>query len=74
MEHLGLSREKKIYIIRNLCQYYCILWFKSKNYSFHIADESIYENNAPLVTTRVNDFEYHLPNIDLAPTSTLDSR
>lgn len=74
VEHLALSRENKSEINRNLCQYYCILWFKSKSYSFFIVGESIkikaYENNAPQETTRGTDFEYHLPDIDLVPTST----
>ena len=48
-----------------------------KIHSFYIAGESIkievHENNTPLVTTYVNDFEYHFPDVDLSPTSTLNS-
>ena len=46
-------------------------------HSSQIADESInikvHENSTPLAITHVNDFEYHFPDVDLAPISTSNS-
>ena len=48
-----------------------------KIYSFYIAGESIKikicENSTPLAITRVNDSEYHFPDVDLLLTSTSNS-
>ena len=84
LEDLGFHGENKIYINRSLCQYYQMLWSKSKKlhsmgriHSFYIAGESIkikvHENSTPLAITHVNDFEYHFPDVDLSPTSTSNS-
>ena len=84
LEDLGFHRENKIYINRSLCQYYRMLWSKSKKlhsmnriHSFYIAGESIkikvHENSTPLEITHVNDFEYHFQEVDLSPTSTSNS-
>ena len=81
---LRFHGENKIYISRSLCQYYLMLWPESKNllsmgkiYSFYIVGESIKikicENSTPLAITRVNDSEYHFPDVDLLPTSTSNS-
>ena len=78
---LGFHGENKIYINRRLCQYYRMLWSKSKKlhsmgriHSFYIAGEPIkikvHENSTPLAITHINDFEYHFPYVDLSPTST----
>ena len=46
-------------------------------HSSQIADEStnikVHENSTPLAITHVNDFEYHFPDVDLAPISTSNS-
>ena len=84
LEDLGFHEENEIYINGSLCQYYRMLWFKSKKlhsmgriHSSQIADESInikvHENSTPLAITHVNDFEYHFPDVDLAPISTSNS-
>ena len=81
---LGFHGENKIYISRSLCHCYLMLWSESKKlhsmseiYSFYIAGESIKikicENSTPLAITRVNDSEYHFPDVDLLPTSTSNS-
>ena len=67
LEDLGFHGENKIYINRSLCQYYRMLWSKSKKlhsmgrfHNFYIAGESIkikvHENNTPLAITHVNGF------------------
>ena len=84
LRDLGFHGKNKIYINRSFCQYYRILWSKSKKlhsmgriYSFYITGESIkikvHENSTPLAITHVNDFEYHFPDVDLSPTSTRSS-
>ena len=81
---LSFHGEDKIYINRSLCQYYRILWSKSKKlhsldriHSFYIASESIkikvHENSTPPVITDVNNFEYHFLDVDLSPTSVSNS-
>ena len=81
LEDLGFHGENRIYINRSLCQYYRMLWSKSKKlhsmgriHSFYIADESIkikvHENSTPLAIIHVNYFEYNFPDVDLSPTST----
>ena len=80
LEDLGFHEENKIYINRSLCQYYRMLWSKRKKlhnmgriHSSQITGESInikvHENSTPLAITHVNDFEYHVPDVDLSPTS-----
>ena len=67
LEDLNFYGENKIYINRSLCQYYWILWSKSKKLqsmgriqSFCIDSESIkikvLKNSLPLAITHVNDF------------------
>ena len=84
LRDLGFHGKNEIYINRSFCQYYRILWSKSKKlhsmgriYSFYITGESIkikvHENSTPLAITHVNDFEYHFPDVDLSPTSTRSS-
>ena len=81
LEVLAFHGENKIYINWSLCQYYQMLWSKSKKlhsmgriHSFYIAGESVkikvHENSTPLATIHVNDFEYHFTDVDLSPTST----
>ena len=58
-----------------------MLWSKRKKlhsmgriHSFYTAGESIeiivHENSTPLTITHVNDFECHVPDVTLSPTST----
>ena len=65
LRDLGFHGKNKIYINRSFCQYYRILWSKSKKlhsmgriYSFYITGESIkikvHENSTPLAITHVN--------------------
>ena len=79
LEDLGFHGENKIYKNRGLCQYYRMLWSKSKKlhsmdriHCFYIAGESIkikvHENSTPLAIKHVNGFEYHFPDVDLSPT------
>ena len=79
LEDLGFHGENKIYVNRGLCQYYRMLWSKSKKlhsmgriHCFYIAGESIkikvHENSTPLAIKHVNGFEYHFPDKDLSPT------
>ena len=46
-------------------------------HNFYITGESIkirfHENSTPLAIIHVNDFEYHFPDVDLSPTSSLSS-
>ena len=84
LEDLGFHGENYIYINRSLCQYYWMLWSKSKKlhsmgriHSVYIAGESIkitvHENSTPLAIKHVNDFEYHFPDVELSRTSTSNS-
>ena len=67
LEDLGFHGKNKIYINWSLCQYYRMLWSRSKKlhgmgiiHSFSVAGKSIkikvHENCTPLAITHVNDF------------------
>ena len=82
LEDLGFHGENKIYINRGLCQYYRMLWSKSKK--LHSMEEStvfislvnlskskfmrIALMRIALAIKHVNGFEYHFPDVDLLPT------
>ena len=75
-----LPGNNKVFINRSLCQYYKMLWSKSKKlyslskiHSSFISGDTIKirvnENNSPLSITHIDDFGKHLPDVDLSPPS-----
>ena len=78
MEDVGLPGQNKLFINKNLCPYYKVLWSKSKKLhslgkinSFFISGDKIKikvsENSLPLSITHVDDFGKYFPDIDLSP-------
>ena len=78
MEDVDLPVQNKLFINKNLCPYYKILWSKSKKLqslgkinSFVISGDTIKikvsENCLPLSITHVDDFGEYFPDIDLSP-------
>ena len=78
MEDVGLPGQNKLFINKNLCPYYKVLWSKSKKLhslgkinSFFISGDTIKikvnENSLPLSITHVDDFGKHFLDIDLSP-------
>ena len=74
MEDVELPGHNKLFINRNLCPYYTVLWSKSKKLhilgkinSFFISCDSIEikvsENRMPLSITHVNDFGKYFPTL-----------
>ena len=80
MEDVDLPGINKLFINRNLCPYYKVLWSKSKkllnlvkNHVFFISGETvkirINESSPPLRVTHVDDFGNYFPDVDLSPSS-----
>ena len=78
MEDVDLPGENKLFINKNLCPYYKVIWSKSKMLhslgkinSFFISGDTIKikvnENSLPLSVTHIDDFGKYFPNIDLSP-------
>ena len=79
MEDLGLPGQNKLFINKNLCPYYKVLWSKSKklhslgkiNSFFFISGDTIKirvgENSLHLSITHADDFRKYFPDIDLSP-------
>ena len=80
MEDLEFHGNNKLFINRNLCPYYKMLWSESKKlhnlskiHSFFISGDTIKfkvnKNSSPLSITHVDDFGKHFPDVDLSPPS-----
>ena len=78
MEDVDLPGQNKLFINKNLCLYYKVIWSKSKMLhslgkinSFFISGDTIKikvsENSLPLSITHVDDFGKYFPDIDLSP-------
>ena len=78
MEDVDLQGQNKLFINKNLCPYYKVLWSKSKKLhslgkinSFFILGDTIKinvcENSLPLSITHDDYFGRNFPNIDLSP-------
>ena len=78
MEDVNLPGQNKLFINRNLCPYYKVLWSKNKKlhslgkiFSVYISGDTIKikvsENSSPLSVTHVDDFGKLFPDIDLSP-------
>ena len=79
MEDVGLPGQNKLFINKNLCPYYKVLWSKSKklhslgkiNSFFFISGDTIKirvgENSLHLSITHVDDSRKYFPDIDLSP-------
>ena len=78
MEDVYLSGQNKLFINKNLCPYYKIIWSHSKKLhslgkinSFFISGDTIKtkvsENSLPLSVTHVDDFGKYFPDTDRSP-------
>ena len=78
MENVHLPGQNKLFINKNLCPYYKVLWSKSKRLhslckinSFFISGDTIKvkdsEISLPLSITHVDAFGKYFPDIDLSP-------
>ena len=78
MEDVGLPGQNKLFINKNLCPYYKVLWSKSKKLhslgkinSFFISGDTIKikvsENSLSFSITHVDDCGKFFPDIDLLP-------
>ena len=78
MEGVGLPGQNKLFINKNLCPYYKVLWSKSKklhslgkiNSVFISGDKikiKVSENSLPLSITHVDDFGKYFLDIYLSP-------
>ena len=78
MEDVDLLGQNKLFINKNLCPYYKVLWSKSKKLhslgkinSFFILGDTIKikvsKNSLTLSITYLDDFRKYFPDIDLSP-------
>ena len=78
MEDVDQPGQNKLFINKNLRQYYKVLWSKTKmihslvkiNSFFTLADTikiNVSENSLPLSITHVDDFGKYFRDIDLSP-------
>ena len=78
MEDVDQPGQNKLFLYKNLRQYYKVLWFKTKmihslvkiNSFFTLADTikiNVSENSLPLSITPVDDFGKYFRDIDLSP-------
>ena len=78
MEDVNLPGQNKLFINRNLCPYYNVLWSKSKKlrssgkiFSLYISGYAVKikvnENSSPSPITQVDDFGKYFPEVDLSP-------
>ena len=78
MKDVDPPGQNKLFVNKNLCPYYKILWSKSKKLhslgkinSFFISGDTIKtkvsENSLPLSITYVDDFGKYFPDINLSP-------
>ena len=78
MADIDLPGQNKLFINKNLCPYYKVIWAKSKKlhslgkiHSLFVLGGTIKirvsENSSPLSLTQVDDFGKYFPDVDLLP-------
>ena len=77
MEDIYLPGQNKLFINKNICPYYKVIWAKSKKlyslgkiHSFFISGDTIKirisESSSPLLLTHVEDLKKYFPDVDLS--------